>query len=67
MTYFWKNLECELCKQRLPIDMELNDGKVVSLLDYDLPEYRKNEEPCYFILESISSNTSKVIHIVNMI
>jgi len=47
--------------------MELNDGKVVSLLDFDLPEYGKHEEPCYFILESISSNTSKVIHIVNMI
>jgi len=22
-TYFWKNLECELCKQRLPIEIEL--------------------------------------------
>ena len=47
--------------------MEINYGKVVSLLDFDLPEYGKHDEPCYFILESISSNTSKVIHIVNMI
>ena len=46
--------------------MELNDGKVVALLDFDLSDYGRFEEPCYFVLESISSNTSKVIHVVNM-
>jgi pSer/pThr/pTyr-binding forkhead associated (FHA) protein len=25
------------------------------------------EEPCYIVLESVSTNTSKVIHVVNLI
>lgn len=25
-TFFWKNLECELCKHRLPIEIEIING-----------------------------------------
>jgi len=32
-----------------------------------LPAYEAGEEPEYIVLESISSNTSKVVHILNII
>ncbi len=32
-----------------------------------MPEYAEGEEPCYIVFESISVNTSKVIHVVNML
>lgn len=66
-TYFWKNLECELCKTRFPIEIELSGGQKVGILDYELPVYEPNEHPHYITLESISSNTSKVVHVLNMI
>lgn len=66
-TYFWKNLECELCKQRFPIEIELKNKTKVNVLDYDLPAYDADEQPHYITLESISSNTSKVIHVLNLI
>ena len=66
-TFFWKNLECELCKQRLPVEFELGENKVLhQILEYDLPVYDAGEEPEYIILESISSNTSKVVHILSL-
>ena len=42
-TFFWKNLECELCKQRFPIEIELKDKRMVAILDYDLPVYEADE------------------------
>ncbi len=59
-TYFWKNLECELCKTVFPHTIKARkvDLKVI---EYDVPP----KEDVYMILESISSNTSKVIHVVN--
>lgn len=42
-TYFWKNLECELCKERLPVEIELPDKRFFMILDYDLPEYDLDE------------------------
>ena len=66
-TFFWKNLECELCKMRFPIEIELKNKTTVNVLDYDLPAYETNEQPHYITLESISSNTSKVIHVLNLI
>ena len=65
-TYFWKNLECELCKTRYPIEIEAN-GIIHPILEYELPIYEADEEPCFITLESISSNTSKVIHVINMV
>ena len=66
-TYFWKNLECELCKERFPVDIQLPDGRQFRILDYELPTYQMTEQPTYISLESISSNTSKVVHVLNLL
>jgi pSer/pThr/pTyr-binding forkhead associated (FHA) protein len=59
-TYFWKNLECELCKQPYPYETRYNN-QMLNIIDYALPHSHE-----YIVLESISTNTSKVIHVVNM-
>lgn len=65
-TYFWKNLECELCKTQYPYDTRSLDGKyMLNIIDYDTPISKKGEERYYVVLESISSSTSKVIHVIN--
>lgn len=62
-TYFWKNLECELCKSPYPYETKtLNGREMLNIIEYNLPERSQN----YIVLESISSNTSKVIHVINM-
>lgn len=32
-----------------------------------MPIYQDGEEPTYVVFESITSNTSKIIHVVNML
>ena len=66
-TFFWKNLECELCKEKLPIEFELRNKQTVLILDYDLPVYLPEDKPYFITLESISSNSSKVVHVINML
>ena len=66
-TYFWKNLECELCKTPYPYETRSSDGKkLLNIIEYDTPQADYGEDIYYIVLESISSNTSKVIHVVNM-
>lgn len=66
-TYFWKHLECELCKQAYPYETKSRDGKkLLNIIEYDTPVAVPGQELYYMVLESISSNTSKVIHVVNM-
>lgn len=66
-TYFWKNLECELCKTAYPYEVRSLDGKkMLNIIEYDTPQPYDGEEVYYIVLESISSNTSKVIHVLNM-
>lgn len=66
-SFFWKNLECELCRQSYPYETKSNDGlSLLNIIDYDLPISEDQETSCYVVLESISSNSSKVIHVVNM-
>jgi len=61
-TYFWKNLECELCKQQYPYETKSQDGsQLLNIIDYEQPTWSH-----YVVLESISSNTSKVIHVLNL-
>lgn len=61
-TYFWKNLECELCKHPYPCETKTIDGRSHrNIIEYELPQSSN-----YIVLESISSNTSKVIHVINM-
>lgn len=64
-TYFWKHLECELCKTPYPYETKSLDGrKLLNIIEYDTP-VEDIDGPCYYIvLESISSNTSKVIHVI---
>jgi len=66
-TYFWKNLECELCKTAYPYETRTQDGKkLLNIIEYDTPQSLNGQIAQYIVLESISSNTSKVIHVVNM-
>ena len=66
-TYFWKNLECELCKTPYPYETRSFDGaNMLNIIEYDTPQPHHGQEAQYIVLESISSNTSKVIHVVNM-
>lgn len=39
----------------------------IKVIDYDLPVFEPGIIPEYIVLESISSNTSKVIHVINFI
>jgi E3 ubiquitin-protein ligase DOA10 len=37
-TYFWKNLECELCKTAYPYEVRSLDGrKMLNIIEYDTP------------------------------
>ena len=66
-TYFWKHLECELCKQAYPYETKSLDGKrMLNIIEYDTPQAEPGHDIYYIVLESISSNTSKVIHVINM-
>ena len=67
ITYFWKHLECELCKQAYPYETRSRDGKkLLNIIEYDTPQHVPGYELNYIVIESISSNTSKVIHFINM-
>jgi predicted component of type VI protein secretion system len=37
------------------------------VIQYETPVYQEGEEPHYVVFESISQNTSKVIHVVNLL
>ena len=38
-TYFWKNLECELCKTPYPYETRSLDGKnLLNIIEYDTPQ-----------------------------
>ena len=64
-TYFWKHLECELCKTPFPSETRSLDGKkLLNIIEYNVPDF--DEESYYIVLESISSNTSKVVHVISM-
>jgi hypothetical protein len=37
-TYFWRNLECELCKSPYPYETKTIDGKkMMNIIEYELP------------------------------
>lgn len=71
-TFFWKNLECELCKTQYPYEVNLPNQQKLNIIDYDKPPEKELDSfgrmrPNYYLtLESISTNSSKVIHVVNM-
>jgi FHA domain len=53
-SFFWKALECELCKT--PFENQMK-GKLFNIMDFDRPE------DDYLIMESVKSAPAKVIHV----
>ena len=56
-SYFWKALECELCKA--PFEDKMRSS-MFAIMQFDKPE--KN----YMILESIKSAPAKVVHVFDL-
>ena len=61
-SYFWENLNCELCKSALDLFLRSpsEPDKAIFLLDLERP----SDEP-YMILESDIDCPSKAVHIVS--
>lgn len=58
-SYIWKSLDCELCKTKFPDFVYVGDRKI-NLIDIEKPPGP------YIILENISSNGSRAIHVLGM-
>ena len=60
-TYCWKSLECELCKTKLPPSIFSEKvGRTIRLIEYDLPEFGD-----YMVLESVTQQNIKIIHVID--
>jgi hypothetical protein len=57
-TYCWKQVECELCKLRLPFQIQHHE-RTLDLLDYEKPS-----KP-YYILESVTAQNLKIVHVIS--
>lgn len=68
ITYFWKNLECELCRTSYPYATRSLDGRLLlPIIEYERPPPKADGTMrSFLVLESISTNTSKVIHVIDM-
>lgn len=44
-----------------------NKNIFLRVIQYELPRYDLGEVPHYVVFESVSNNTNKVIHVVNML
>jgi hypothetical protein len=53
-SFFWKALECELCKTAFESQMK---GRLFQIMDFERPE------DDYLIMESVKSAPAKVIHV----
>ena len=60
-SYIWKNLECEICKSAFKDIFHSQDGRELSLLNYNIHDGINN----YMIIESVTQTTSKTIHVIN--
>lgn len=56
-SYFWKALECELCKQ--PFESKMRSS-MFAIMEFDRPDDN------YMILESIKSAPAKVVHVFDL-
>ncbi|CAI2385017.1 unnamed protein product [Moneuplotes crassus] len=65
-SYYWKNIECELCKNIFPdtvqIETQKYELKSFRILNYNIPENSH-----YVVLETYSSKKSKarIIHVID--
>ena len=66
-SYFWKALECELCKE--PFERKMRSS-LFNIMQFDLPNgqglYDMNRGEDYMILESINSMPAKVVHVFDL-
>lgn len=53
-SYFWKALECELCKSPFETVMK---NKLFGIMEFDIPHGE------YMIMESVKSAPAKVVHV----
>ena len=62
VSYLWRELQCELCKQFFP-DTYAHKGKHMQFIEYSIPE-----DGPYIVLESAfkSSKNSKIIHVLHL-
>lgn len=61
VTILWKNLHCELCKDKLPITLE-QDGEILSLIPFD-----EHISGSYVMLESFSKEKDSTgIHLIDL-
>ena len=56
-SYFWKAVECELCKE--PFENKMRSS-LFAIMEFDKPDSN------YMILESIKSAPAKVVHVFDM-
>lgn len=59
VSYYWKNFNCELCKQKFPSKVKIN-GKVINLIEFQKPEIP------YIILEELKVDQSHGMHIITL-
>jgi hypothetical protein len=57
-SFFWKALECELCKEAFESKMKTDLFQII--------EFERPVNADYFIMESIRSHPAKVIHVFNL-
>ncbi len=66
-SYFWKALECELCKE--PFERKMRSS-MFNIMQFELPNnqglYDMNRGRNYMILESINSMPAKVVHVFDL-
>ncbi len=63
---FWKNFECEICKQAYPYLFKVEDNKVYKLVDIQLPTAVSQNGGHYLVMESLplEKNSSRTIHVL---
>jgi hypothetical protein len=59
VSYFWKTLKCELCKEKLPSSVNVKD-RYIELICIPLPE------TSFILLEEVSGD-SKGLHMISML
>lgn len=62
-SYYWKDLSWELCKAVYPDAIMQSNGKLIKIVDYQIPEIGE-----YVVLEGSArhSKNSKIIHVLNL-
>ena len=62
ISYFWKELSCDLCKSTFPEEID-HKGKKIQIIQYNVPQSIP-----YLVLEGTSKQhkNSKIIHVLNL-